>query len=336
MNQKVIKNPVAITTTLTVFVSVIWLLYGRITPICCSSLGIYVDEPTLLTITMFFTLIAANFLNSVVPRLTYTHILLNIMICFFAPQGVFRIYDQNKMPVILFLSFAIITGTIITIFRKRNKCRKLRLAFYMRHIVAIGLITIILPSQLYLDFSMGREYYCYVETTPVMNGKSADFNEFKNEIQSINWGRLNLEEKSNIVAKLITIEGTELGLKELPSIRIEDFENTRVNAFYENNKIHLNSNYISKASKTEGIATAAHELFHSYQTELIDRTKTILPEEVLDFEYFEQLSSWVDADESYLEDKTSNYDSYYNNALEVDARTYSDKILEKYELKDAD
>jgi len=334
VNQKVIKNPVVITTTLTVLISVIWLLYGRITPISCSGLGIYVDEPTLLTITMFFTLIAANFLNSVVPRLTYTHILLNIMICFFAPQGIFRIYDQNKMPVILFLSFAVTMGIIITIFRKRNKCKKVHLLFYMRHIVAVGLITIILPSQLYLDFSMGSEYYCYVETTPVMNGKSADFNEFKNEIQSINWGRLNLEEKSNIVAKLITIEGTELGLKELPSIRIEDFENTRVNAFYENNKIHLNSFYFSK-SKSEVVATATHELYHAYQKELIDKTKNILSKETLELQYFSELSAWMSADERYIADK-DHYDTYYNNALEKAARDYSDKLLEKYELKDAD
>jgi len=280
---------------------------------------------------MFSTLVMANLLNSIVPKLTYTHILLNIMICFFVPQGIFRMYDQNKMPVIVFFTFLILMGTLITFFRKRNKCKKLRLIYYMRHITAFALVTIILPAQLFLSFSTGDEYYSYIEAEIQVESGARDYNELKETLQNIKWSTLTLEEKSEIIGEFILVEAENLGLKHLPSITVEDFENTRTVAFYENNMIHFNAYHLGTRSKAQCIATTAHELYHKYQIELIDKTKTILSEETLQLQYFDELSSWISADANYIKDK-GHYDSYYKNDLEQSSREYAEKMLEKYGL----
>ena len=332
MNETV-KKPVLFTNICIVSISMIWILYGRVTPIVCSALGIYIDEAKTLVITVIFSGIVANILNYAIPhrKLTIFQVAINIAICLLA-QSVLRVFDQGKTSVVMFMTFIIIVGALIIINRKKAN-RKVRLLLYIRPVILFALIVFILPTQFYINFRKGDEYYSYIETdVKAENGKN-DFDDFKETLHNIKWKHLSLEEKCDVIREFIIIEGTELGLKDFPSICFEDFENTRTSAFYEeeNNKIHFNLYYIGTATKEQCIAVSSHELHHKYQIELINNTKTVLPKEVFELQYFDELSSWISANENYIEDK-SHYDTYYNNALERSARDYSDRILQKYKL----
>ena len=74
--------------------------------------------------------------------------------------------------------------------------------------------------------------------------------------------------------------------------------------------------------------TSMHELYHAYQDSVIDILNE-LPISARDNSYFNKAVEWQFADENYAEDH-KNVNTYESNALEVDARAYADKIVEKY------
>ena len=204
MNETV-KKPVLFTNICIVSISMIWLLYGRVTPIICTSLGIYIDEATTLVLTMLFSGIVANILNFTIPyrRLTVFQIAINVVICLLV-QGVIRVFDQSKISVIIFMAFVMIVAALIIINRKKAN-RKIRLLLYIRPVILFALIVFILPTQFYINFSKGDEYYSYIETeVKAENGKN-DFDDFKENLHNIKWKQLSLEEKCDVIREFIII-----------------------------------------------------------------------------------------------------------------------------------
>ena len=322
------------TTTLTCAFSVICLLFGRIFPIVSTELlgGIYISETKVFVGMLIFTMIVANLLNLLCERLTYFEIFVNVSVCIFS-QSILRIYDQSKISVIIFLGFILVMSLVIFFIRKKNK-RKINLLFYVKNLIFLGLVFFIIPAQFIFNLSEGIDYLSYAEIA-TEEKNSVGFSELKRKIHNTEWRELDLNEKTELLALLIANEAKELGIKSVPDIVVEDFKNSYTYAFYEKQKIHFNVYYLGQSQESsESINSAAHELYHAYQMELLEEAEK-LSDKTLNYKIFEPVVKWMEAKENYSNDK-AQFGTYYNNALEQDARAYADEILKKYDLISAD
>lgn len=151
---------------------------------------------------------------------------------------------------------------------------------------------------------------------------------------------LSYEKKKEVVIAILRCEGRYLGLEEF-DIAFKELEDDTLGQFsYSKRRITINSKPLKDGSLPGGSATKVletclHEARHYYSHLMVELLKKASPEQrnLLAFtgegvaSWYENIKDYHSADGEYTEEE---YDAYYSQSLEQDARRYAREQIPVY------
>lgn len=138
--------------------------------------------------------------------------------------------------------------------------------------------------------------------------------------------------EDRIIELLQDIEFTEANVAHrVPAlVMLKSMKSTTFASYnFEGNLIRVNSNYIKKVSLDELINTVLHEGRHAYQFQLISQINWKNPI-VKNSSHFSELNQILEDFLSYNDGTDEDFDEYYNQFIEVDARLFATEVLPVY------
>ncbi len=309
-----------------------WLSIGNVSAITISKWNIYLNTTFVLTGLFIAVVCCPMFLNSTIPnkRLNIYELFLNSALPVLL-HYIFKTLDHSFIPSIIFLIFCIALTVGIIYLQKSAHVKRVRVIYYLRHIIALGIIIVILPCYIYYRYE--KPVYEFFEEPPKTAIDSTERDVVQDDIVKIvydcNWESSNNEKRAHVLFEVVKFEASQLGISP-PKVYITNEMKEITYGSYDNetNIIRMSNYHLGQRTKKECITTALHELYHAYEFSVINITKTLSDEQKSNV-YFEKANKWVLANENYSEDH-KNPATYENNMLEVDARAYAEKTTEKY------
>lgn len=139
------------------------------------------------------------------------------------------------------------------------------------------------------------------------------------------------EEKKNLFQQLIDLECTYWGIEPVKLV-VEEYESETLMGYYvdEEHIISIREEMFD-LPREEVINTLLHETHHAYVHKLMEsvdlRDKNI--EKNKNLRIYKELYKYKEGIENYISAET-DYDSYYNNPIEVAAREYAEEWTVNY------
>lgn len=145
-----------------------------------------------------------------------------------------------------------------------------------------------------------------------------------------NWSEMSLDEKSDKLNEYYIKAGENLGI-DTKGVIIEPMpcETPGMISFGYNSGdgyIHLNADVVNDPSQLEQVLdTATHEMRHQFQTDVLAAPHNFndIPQNVLDVWGYEMKP------ENYIS-PDYDYQGYYEQAIECDARDFSEDVIKSY------
>lgn len=144
-----------------------------------------------------------------------------------------------------------------------------------------------------------------------------------------NWKGLTLEERLRVMQVISDIEAHYLGLPYEITVEPQQMEETMKGYYSETiKKIRINEEYLKICTASEALWICCHEMYHCYQYRLVEayedadrdlKNLRLYRESVL---YQEEFHNYIYGQE--------NYEAYYNQHCEKDARTYAEEAVFDY------
>ena len=144
-------------------------------------------------------------------------------------------------------------------------------------------------------------------------------------------GYTKTEEKKNLFQQLIDLECTYWGIEPVGLV-VEEYESETLMGYYvdEGYTISIREEMFD-LPREEVINTLLHETHHAYVHELVESVdwgdKNV--EKNKNLRIYKELYKYKEGIENYISAET-DYDSYYNNPIEVAAREYADEWTGNY------
>ena len=152
------------------------------------------------------------------------------------------------------------------------------------------------------------------------------------KLQDGSWDKLSAQEKINVLQAVLLIEKESLGLPDAVSMGVYNQSEHTLGAFSDQDtEILISYDHILQENSWEMVETVCHEAYHCYQHRLIALYEKSDPEfrklEVFRHvpDYIEEFGHYISGDE--------DYEGYYNQYCERDAREYASSAAVYYELK---
>ena len=149
------------------------------------------------------------------------------------------------------------------------------------------------------------------------------------------WNALSLEEKIDVLETVVKVECRYLGMTDkTPSISLVYMKDNLLGTYdFETDTIYLSYQYVVD-SKDDGysiLKTLCHESYHRYQYYQISLLDKMGDNNATDLLMFNRIKKYKCESENYysLIDE-SDYYAYSSQALEVDARRYSESAVKDY------
>ena len=160
------------------------------------------------------------------------------------------------------------------------------------------------------------------------------------------WKELDEEEKKQVLERVIEIEASHLELGYGITLFIKDLDDIVIGR-YRDYEIQIQRKYLKEASFLQQIENITHEMYHAYQSLEIERFESIrsqdekggLKKEDGSYLYGEERKNavrvWQKEFDEYeggadAADSASALLRYYYQAVEVSARSYSERRTEEY------
>ena len=330
MKQFLVKHKYACSFVFT-FLIAEWFLLGNVTSLIISKWNFYLDTGKAVLGLIILSTVSSILLAGVIPnkRLNLYELFLNaaLPVLFYYTL---KTIDYSNAPSIIFIVVVLLLTIAIIYLQKLANVKKIKVMYYLRHIIAICTVIVIIPSFVLFRFD-DKAIYEYFEqkNIDVVQDSNVDETEISSLLTTCNWEELNSEERSDVLYKVIKYEASLLGIP-VPKLQVVNTHPDITMGSYDNltGIISLNNFHLGQNSIEECLSTAMHELYHAYQNSVI-KILDDLPLSVRENSYFDKAVEWQFADKSYAEDH-KNVNTYESNALEVDARAYADEIVEKY------
>ena len=141
----------------------------------------------------------------------------------------------------------------------------------------------------------------------------------------LTWDNLSFEEKKEAVKVFGRIESTNLGLDGTVKIgvRVTDMDESTLGYYRDNEKnIYISEEHLRYGDLIDILGTVAHEMHHAFAYSVINSVD-YNSDLVKNSSYFEKARNWKYNSENYTP-AASNYEDYYKQALERDARAYAE------------
>lgn len=142
-----------------------------------------------------------------------------------------------------------------------------------------------------------------------------------------NWGEMSLDERTDIINEYYIKAGENLGIETKGVIVEPMYSDSGITTMGYNSGdgyIHINEAVLEDPSMLgQVLDTATHEMRHQFQTDVLANSNAFsdIPDPVMDtwdYEFRNYISAEYD------------YEGYYNQAIECDARDFADNVLESY------
>lgn len=157
------------------------------------------------------------------------------------------------------------------------------------------------------------------------------FNKYNKVIDELaTWEKLNTDERATLLKKVALIEKENLGIEDADFFVTADKLDEYSCGFYssEEKQICLSSAQISHGDLQDCLITVCHEVFHAYEYYLVENTD-FDSELVQNNYYFETARKWKNNIDKYVP-SAIDYDMYFEQPLEKDARQYADDRVAAY------
>lgn len=145
------------------------------------------------------------------------------------------------------------------------------------------------------------------------------------------WEKLSYEEKMNTLQIILNIETTYLTINPitLKSTKLET--NTIGQYLYDENTIYIDSDILETCAPLTALDVICHECRHAYQHYVVNMLDWS-QDSVNSHYFYRQAKQWKLELEDYT-DGYRNYDLYYQQNIEIDARDYAKKSVKAYQAQ---
>ena len=148
-------------------------------------------------------------------------------------------------------------------------------------------------------------------------------------LQNEKWIELDVEEKLDVMQTIANIEASYLGLPNELNVSVANLQENRLGSYSDGIRtIYIDLSHLESASAREVLNTCAHEAYHSYQHRLIDAYNST-DENVKNLMLYKKAVTYQAEFENYV-DGTQDFDLYYGQSCEADARKYAKSAVEDY------
>lgn len=333
MNKLLKMNPVLGTL---IFGTVImyWLMLGNVSPVVIERWNIYISTKTVFATLLLLMFLCPVFLFYTIPKskLNAYELFINSALPVLL-HYILRMIDYNLVIVVLTLLMIISLSLGVYYLQKFGGIKQIYVTYYVRHIAAICVAFCIIPGYIHYRYMQPIKEYTssYEQKDQTADSREQEREALIQELHAVNWNQLAVNEKSQLLHKVILLESKELGMKP-PKLEVVNLDTDKYLGLYNHHKkaITLNTYHLGRKDITESLNTTLHECYHAYQHSVMDIMQHMDKEIYDDNLYFQKAVEWIQARDSYNDDSKTQKD-YMTNALEVDARDYAEKMtLSKY------
>ena len=150
------------------------------------------------------------------------------------------------------------------------------------------------------------------------------------KLEQNTWVTLSANEKLDVLQVLCNAEKAKLGVKDPIYIKSKAFQSNLLGEFIAaDNTILINAKHLEEDSSYSILTTVTHECYHSYERSLVKLYNSADDDQkkLMAFDrakrYKEEFANYKDGDN----------EGYYWQAVEIDAREYSEKAADEYRDK---
>ena len=146
------------------------------------------------------------------------------------------------------------------------------------------------------------------------------------------WVSLTFSEKQAVLQQAANTEANYLGIcKPLGVIVVDLDDRVRGRYIKKDHTIQINRDHVKNSPAEEVLATICHEAYHAYQTAVVE-TFAYAEKEKQALLLFRQAEIYQEELRQY-QDGTVDYEGYYTQELEEDARAYSRSAVKDWYAK---
>ncbi len=258
------------------------------------------------------------------------------MIVIFEYVDVLKKRIQNIAVIAVIIS---VLMTLLVLCRKiKNKKRKRQvlirrirnIAIIWRRNFAVASLVLLVPITVSVLLN-GTVLSSKVDVVKVYGEEhcfEANIEEFVN-FASEKWDKLDIQQKLDLSQKFVNCEAKYLGLSHEIVVGMKILDEG-IAAYYieSEHKIVIDIDHLKNSHSYEVLDTLIHECTHAYQHELVAAYKT-LDAESRNLLLFNEVSVYAEEFENYIDNK-DDFEGYYNQAVENDARKAGMLRAEEY------
>lgn len=150
------------------------------------------------------------------------------------------------------------------------------------------------------------------------------------KLEEHTWATLSPEEKLDVLQVVCNGEKAKLGIKDPIYIKSKVFRNDLLGEFIAaDNTVLINAKHLENDSSYSVLTTVTHECYHSYERSLVKLYDTV-DEDQKRLMAFDRAAHYKEEFANYHDGES---DDYYFQAVEIDARDYSEEAAEDYKDK---
>lgn len=145
-------------------------------------------------------------------------------------------------------------------------------------------------------------------------------------VNSRNWKESGYTGKADLVNAVISIERGYLNVQTFPKVEITEM-NERLNGYYDHGTktLSISRRHFENDPIDDVIVTVCHEMYHVFQSELCEAYVAGYVDDDVVASYADEFANYVSG--------LDNFDVYYSQKCEEDARRYSKEAARLYMLE---
>ena len=256
----------------------------------------------------------------------------------------FATYFQELCAFIIIASLIGITGSIayilMTLKYSKSKARLKNRSFNKKRFCALGARTIITSCcslvVIYITGTAVTGIQLYRPTTEASD-TSSGFIEYLDGnsdtfdlLEESKWQTLPNNQKLDVLQMVCNGERIRLGIQSSIRIKSRYFENNLLGSYVKADQtIIINTKLLKEGTAEEVMACTTHECFHSLQYDLVALYDSV-PDEKKKLMIFNTVEKYKTEFSNYKDGYCADFDDYYDQSVEEDARSYSNYAPDVY------
>lgn len=150
-------------------------------------------------------------------------------------------------------------------------------------------------------------------------------------LQEDKWAQLDIQTRTDVMQTVLNIEARDLGLTEQVELHVVPISAEKTMGYYTDGRraaVYVNIDLMEHGTAAAVLDTCCHELFHCYEYRLVDAYMQC-DENSRQLKHFQSAADYARDFGRYV-NPSRDYDDYYNQRVESDARDYAMYTVMEY------